>query len=391
MNDNPRNNRSLVPVQQELATAQTLYGDQQQITEFAKAIQLVAPWAKKMERDDIGLIVRRALAMGVDPLNPHEVQIWVDKRGSVQFQLAYTLMAEWVRHFYGQHTEPRYEQLNDVDKEEEGLVSTCMAFRVSFIMRSDMAELRTLLDAGFQGPEARAMVTVVGLGVAHPVELSSPYFAPAGRSPAWKVRKRALVDAYRRKFGTPTRDELMELRRAAGRDQVQPSDWIEVAAETEEGLDHVDVAELAKMRAEARKRSAEIANMSVDERAEMVRANTALLHGDDDAINGALVRDRATDETLDRVADLVDEHGTPPQAGDSGPAVSVSDQVSIVLAAIEGLDEGDCLPPEANVAAQTITDETGLDGFKPPLDARRARALCKMALVAVGEAEDGGE
>ena len=69
------------------------------------------------------------------------------------------------------------------------------------------------------------MITVTGLGVATAQELTSGYFAPAGRSKAWKIQKRALVDAYRKKFGTPTRAEIEELRRSAGTDRIIPADW----------------------------------------------------------------------------------------------------------------------------------------------------------------------
>jgi hypothetical protein len=199
-----------------------------------------------MQDHDIGLIVRRALALGLDPLNPHEVQIWVDKRGNVQFQLSYTLMAEWVRHCHGEHTEPQFEELDEAGKDREGLVHGAMAFRASFIMKDDIETIKALIDAGFPPEVARQMVTVTGLGVAFPAELSSQYFAPAGRSPAWKVQKRALVDAYRRKFGTPTREQIMELRRVSGRDQIEAQDWIVASYEPEE------LEEAAKLEAMAR-------------------------------------------------------------------------------------------------------------------------------------------
>lgn len=376
MNDDPGNSKSLVTAHQEMATAQALYGDQREITEFAIACQLVAPWARGMEKNEVGLVVRRALAMGVDPLNPHEVQIWQGKGGNIQFQLAYTLVTEWVRHFHGQHTQPQYTELSDVEKADEGMLPGHMAYRVTFIMHEDMAHLRTLIDAGFDGPEARAMVTTVGLGTASPKELSGTHFAPVGRSKAWKVQKRALTDAYRRRYGTPTRDENMELRRASGRDRIQPGDWVEVAAEADGGLSGVGATELAQMRADARKRKAKLANMTPDQREEMVSANVRLLRGDADAIDGVLVSEGASDETLDRTAD------------DGGPAASVSDQVSILLASVEGMGDGEYLPAEGNVAAQAITDEVGdLGGYKPPLKVGQARVLCQVALAAVGEAE----
>jgi hypothetical protein len=129
------NEKSLVTREQEIATAATLYGAERDIKEFGYAIKSFAPWAEKMENKDVSLVVRRSLAMGLDPLNPHEVQIWVDNRGKVQFQLAYTLTVQWVKHFKGEHTEPLYEPLTQADLDMEGLDHGCMAFYCRFIMK----------------------------------------------------------------------------------------------------------------------------------------------------------------------------------------------------------------------------------------------------------------
>jgi hypothetical protein len=278
MTDNGNDETRIVTVEEERTTAVRLYGGNTDIAAFGYAIKKVAPWAKDMQNHDIGLIVRRALAIGVDPLNPHEVQIWADKKGRVQFQLSYTLMAEWVRHFYGQHTEPDFQELDDAAKDREGLEHSTMAFRVTFIMHSDLAKLETLLKI-FQPQEARQMVTVKGLGVAFQHELQSSYFAPVGRSPAWKVQKRALVDAYRRKFGTPTRDQIMELRRESGRDQIEPQDWVEVASfagtmTQEERTEH------AIAQAETRQHAEERGEMTPEKAAEILEHGRVILHGD---------------------------------------------------------------------------------------------------------------
>jgi hypothetical protein len=278
MSQNGNDETRIVTVEEERTTAARLYGGNNDIAAFGYAIQKVAPWAKNMKDHDIGLIVRRALAMGVDPLNPHEVQIWTDNKGRVQFQLAYTLMAEWVRHFYGQHTEPQYAELDESQKDREGLPHNCMAFRVTFIMNVDLAKLETLLKV-FQPDEARQMVTVKGLGVAFPQELQSPYFAPAGRSPAWKVQKRALVDAYRRKFGTPTRDQIMALRRESGRDQIEPEDWVEVASFAGT-MTQDERTEHAIAQADTRQRVEERGEMTPEKAAEILEHGRVILHGD---------------------------------------------------------------------------------------------------------------
>jgi len=176
----------------------------------------------------------------LDPLNQHEVQIWKDSRGTVNFQLAYTLTTEWVRHFHGEHTEPQYHRLGTEELAAEGLAENDTAFRVSFLMKRDIPSLSALTEA-YDARQARAMLEITGLGVAQVGEYTGKYFAPAGRSRAWKVKKRALTDAYRRKFGTPTRSEIEELRRAGGMANVRPQDWSDV-----QELNPGDAAALAK-------------------------------------------------------------------------------------------------------------------------------------------------
>jgi len=217
-------------VREERTSAVSIYGEEAQVREMVNAVRAVAPWMHgkdpqtNLTDGEVVLVVRRSLAMGLDPLNPHEVQIWKDKRGVVNFQLSYTLMAEWVRRFKGTHTSPRYHTLTKAEIAEEGLSAGDMAVRVSFVMDTDFVKLLSLVE--LYGPEeAREMITVTGLGVATSQELNSGYFAPAGRSKVWKTQKRALVDAYRKKFGTPTRAEIEELRRSAGTDRIIPADW----------------------------------------------------------------------------------------------------------------------------------------------------------------------
>jgi hypothetical protein len=239
-------NTALVTREQERATATTLYGEDGDIKKMIQDIRTVAPWVHndnpklKFSDNEVALVARRAMAMGLDPLNPHEVQIWKDNRGAVNFQISYTLMAEWVRQFKGTHTEPQYHRLTEEELKEQGLQKVDVAYRCSFVMDSSLDKL--MLLAELYGPqEAKKMVEVSGMGMATAQEYGGQYFAPAGRSRTWKVQKRALVDAYRRKFGTPTRAEIEELRRRGGFEAVDTGDW-----EAPENLDARSRAALAK-------------------------------------------------------------------------------------------------------------------------------------------------
>lgn len=193
-----------------------LYGDQEEITAISKAVKAIAPWANDpkhpVTNHEIGLVVRRCQALALDPLNSSEVHIWKDKKG-IHMQLAYQLLTQWIRHIHGGHTAPTYHDLDDEELIAEGLPETSIAIRCTFILNSDMDRMLALTDAGFDPAEARAMFTRTGLGTAHIQEWNDFYFAPAGRSKAWKLRKRALSDAYRMLFGTPSRSDILELRR----------------------------------------------------------------------------------------------------------------------------------------------------------------------------------
>ncbi|MEA3375050.1 MAG: hypothetical protein U9R72_02460, partial [Chloroflexota bacterium] len=158
------------------------------------------------------------------------VQIWRDRHG-VQFQLAYTLMAGWVRTMKGDHTEPRYIRLTAEERELEGLKPDDKATWCTFVMLSDIPNITALVEAGFEPAEARSHFTVRGLGTVSADDWNGRYFAPNGRSKRWKLRKRALVDAYRMRFGTPSRQAIQLLRRQRGEHPLLPSDFDHIAAD----------------------------------------------------------------------------------------------------------------------------------------------------------------
>lgn len=281
--------KALVTRDQEMATAATLYGSEKDIGRFFHVVRKVAPWASPntkfaLSDQEVGFCVRRALAMGLDPLNPHEVQIWKDKRGNVNFQLAYTLMTEWVKHFKGAHTEPQFTKLTEADKDFELLDYTSEAFYAEFIMRSDFDEIERMITIMKTDPEeAREMFTVRGLGVANKEELQSDYFAPHARSKSWKIQKRAVVDAYRKKFGTPTRPDIMELRRIGAAPHLTVQDW-KVAAESVSELDNGE-ALVAAAKASAENRKAAEDNKGTSP-AEILEKSREALHGGGDVLEG---------------------------------------------------------------------------------------------------------
>lgn len=283
----------LVTAQQERATAVSIYGQDDQVKQMIQAVRTVAPWINNRDPklsfsdNEVALVVRRAMAMGLDPLNPHEVQIWKDNRGSVNFQISYTLMAEWVRRFKGTHTEPEYHRLTKEELIEEGLQQTDVAYRVSFVMDDSIDKLMVLAQV-YGAEKARAMVAVTGFGCAKASEYSSEYFAPAGRSKTWKVQKRAMVDAYRRKFGTPTRAEIEELRRIGGFERVRAEDW-----EGTEDLHPGDAAALVQFRGQWREHEERLESDPEyrAEKGEQTKAAMAAMYPDAQTVEAEIVSD----------------------------------------------------------------------------------------------------
>ena len=237
-------------------------------SEMLDIIKRTAPWAKTMTPQETEFVVRRALGMGLDPLNPAEVQIWKDDKGRVNFQIGYALIESWVKKVYGQHTQPRYTRLGAAELEAEGLPKTAIAYRCEFIMCSDLKAMADM--AAIVGhDEALRMFTCVGIGVATEQEFNGAYFAPKGRSAAWKVQKRAITDAYRQKFGVPTAPELAEVKQRLGYALPTAEDYEQAAALTS---DPVALDTLAQ--ASANDRALPAPTVTVEQAA-------ALLYGDE--------------------------------------------------------------------------------------------------------------
>jgi hypothetical protein len=216
----------------QVSDAKDLY-QSQELYEFGLAVRSFAPWANNekhpMTDAEVALTVRRGDALGVDVLNPHEVQIWKDRHG-IQFQLAYTLMAQWANQILGGHTQPRYCPLTKEEKVLQGIPESHEATRCTFVMKDDIPLIAQMVEAGWDPQQAREDLMVVGIGTASPDEWGQ-YFAPNGRSKRWKLQKRAYTDALRRRFGTPSRRDIEELRRARGEDNITTEDWREAGGE----------------------------------------------------------------------------------------------------------------------------------------------------------------
>jgi len=250
---------------------------------LGQAARAFAPWANDDKYPftdlEIALTVRRGDTLGLDVFNPHETQIWKDKRGNVNFQLAYTLMAGWANYILGGHTRPQYTDLTTDEKEENGIPAGDHACRCTFIMKSDLPLITTMIDAGWTAQAARDDLTLEGMATVSASDWASMYFAPNARSKRWKLEKRAYTDALRRRFGTPSQGAIEELRRATGMDSVVAADW-KVAGE--EGYMGDVAVKAAGMSAQTRASKEEIDEKTPEEVEAVLVKNRTILHGDED-------------------------------------------------------------------------------------------------------------
>ncbi|MGD2146502.1 MAG: hypothetical protein PVH41_07415 [Anaerolineae bacterium] len=134
-------------------------------------------------------------------------------------------MAQWVRNTKCGHTEARYTGLTPEGRELHGLAPSDQATRVRLVMLSDIPNIVALTEAGLSPEEARAHFTVRGLGTVAAEECASPNFAPTGRSKSLPQQKRALTNAYRTRFGEPSRQEIHVLRRQCRDVVLLPQDF----------------------------------------------------------------------------------------------------------------------------------------------------------------------
>jgi len=214
-------------------------------------IKASAPFAEKMTAIQIDYVARRSYALGVDPMNSHEGHWYLDKKNKVQFQWAYQLIEQFIAKFHGQHTMPKYRELETEELVARGLNPDDHAVEVVFFMNDDLPKVYEAAASGaFDVHEAREMFMMRGIGTATAKEWDTWYFAPAGRDKRWKIEKRAVTDALIKRFGTPNRAQVSQLRRDRGQDVIEAEDWQDT-----EGLAPGDAVALAKLHAQDRQRA----------------------------------------------------------------------------------------------------------------------------------------
>lgn len=284
------------------------YGIHEEDRILARQVRKFASWARgkyPMTDDEILASCIRARQMGVHPLNDKAFQAYKDSHG-IHLDYHYSLISKWVSQFLKvRHTAPRYYRLTDEQLEFEGLSETDVAYYAKFILNEDLDDYYRMMDK-LPPDEAYDMFAVTGIGVTDKSTWNSQYFAPNGRSKAWKLQKRALKDAYVRKFGYPSPAEARFMQEQLG--WVDPDD-----DDVNYGAQPVDISDesrVALMQSHAKLKRLPAPTISTDE------AKSALFGND--AVDAELVEPPAITDA--DVSDWMEEQKNAPDPEPETPA-----------------------------------------------------------------------
>ena len=202
----------------------------------AEMIFRFAPYAHSddypMRKDECLFVAIRCHEMGVHPLNLQGIQVYKDNHG-IHIDYHYSMIIKYASQIRKvRHTQPRYTRLTPEQLEDEGLGATDIAYYASFIPYEALDDYYRMMDK-MNTQEAYDLFAIRGIGSVSKTKWSGAYFAPNGRSRAWKVQKRALKDAYVRWLGYPSPSEARYMQEQTG--WVEPTpDTLETYAATED-------------------------------------------------------------------------------------------------------------------------------------------------------------
>ena len=213
----------------------------------AEMIFRFAPYAHSddypMTKSDCLFVAIRCREMGVHPLNSQGIQVYNDNHG-IHIDYHYSMIIKYASQLRKvRHTQPRYTRLTPEQLEDEGLGATDIAYHATFIPYEALDDYYKMMDK-MTPQEAYDLFAIRGIGSVSKNKWGGSYFAPNGRSRAWKVQKRALKDAYVRWLGYPSPSEARYMQEQTG--WVEPTEAaLETYAATEDGENVIILAEHA--------------------------------------------------------------------------------------------------------------------------------------------------
>lgn len=207
----------------------TPWGSREEVKEIAARLKRFVPGTKNMNDDEIMAYAQLVHMTGLNPCSG-ELHGWDSKgggRGILITKLGYGILVRWA-----QSQEPFTTRFTTkLNTETEDITARCQLLR-----RSDRQLLKQLLANDAPYREALDWATTEGIGIITKAERWSKKYKkwidpPKSKSWEWKAEKRALEDAIRRAYGTPSTQELARQTWIVAGIATTPEDWKDVTPE----------------------------------------------------------------------------------------------------------------------------------------------------------------
>lgn len=217
-----------VAVQPKTTIAPDAWGSREEVKEIADRLKRFVPGTKKMNGTEIMAFAQLVHMTGLNPC-ASELHGWDSKgdgSGVLITKLHYGILVRWAM-----SQEPFATRFTTEMDESENIISRCRLLR-----QSDRPLLGQLLSNGVDYQEALAWATTEGLGIVTKKERWSKKYKrwidpPKSKSWPWKAEKRALEDAIKRAYGSPSTKELARQSWIVEGVVTIPSDWADVTPE----------------------------------------------------------------------------------------------------------------------------------------------------------------
>lgn len=330
------------------------YGEREKLRELSSRIKMLLPGGNQLSDSDALALAQYAVTTGANPFRG-EVYGYRDWAGKLQLVEGYKLLVRWAKQQCNYYE--KYTPMPAEDIPPGGIGIRC------WILREDsLGTLKSLIDAGFPHVEAYEIAAshadgVVTKGDMYSEKKRKDIDPPKGWTWEQVARKRALKNALNLSHGAPSIATIARESWVVDGVETIAEDW-----DGAEDLQSDDERErLASMRALERKRNAERAGMTPEERDAEFKKNVKLLRGEAE------------------IADWDDPGaGLEPRVS----SVDIAASAAVILASIEGVD--DCnIPGSTKYKVQQLVSMTNLDA-RPPFDtAEKIEDVVKKAMTKV--------
>lgn len=243
-----------------------VWGDREEVKEFAKRIQVMLPNGKEFNANEALLIAQYCLTMDLNPFRG-EAYPYKDKRGKVVMVDGYKALSRWARQS-APYTD-RYENIVAGDGE--------LTHARCWILRDDRKEMiREFIGLGANFAQAYEMAATYADGVVT-VQESKAKDPPAGWTWDQVARKRALKNALNLTHGAPSPSEMARLSWEVNGHATVLDDW-----QGTETMSPAEAEALAEMRARGREHERQWQAMTPEEQRVKVEQNSTILYGPPD-------------------------------------------------------------------------------------------------------------